>query len=212
MLLFAGLRIGEAQALRWRDLDLLRGTIRVRQAKTDAGVRIVHMLPILRRELGQYRNHVSAAPSQLVFSTARGHPLGASNIRIRMLARAVEQANANLESRGQQPLPAGLTPHSLRCTFASLLFALSEPPTYVMSQMGHTTPVLTLAIYAREMNRRDGERQRLKALVAGGSARVASAAHSSTASSLATRITPRHGTTLEIRLTEQSTELEAALR
>jgi integrase len=118
-LLFAGLRIGEVQALRWRDVDLLRGTIRVRQAKTDAGVRIVHMLPILRCELGQYRNHVSAAPSQLVFSTARGRPLGASNIRIRMLARAVEQANANLESRGQQSLPAGLTPHSLRRTTGS---------------------------------------------------------------------------------------------
>jgi integrase len=51
VLVFAGLRLGEFQALRWGDVDLLRGTIRVRQAKTDAGVRIVHMLPILRREL-----------------------------------------------------------------------------------------------------------------------------------------------------------------
>lgn len=199
-LLFAGLRIGEAQALRWRDVDLLRGTIRVCQAETDAGVRIVHMLPILRRELGQYRSHIQAAPGQAVFPTAVGRPLGSSNIRVRMLARAVENANADLESRGQQPLPTGLTPHSLRRTFASLLFALGEPPTYVMSQIGHTTPVLTLAIYAREMSRRDGERQRLKTLVAGGPPRVASAAHSSTASSLATRITPRQGKTLEIRL------------
>ncbi len=211
-LLFAGLRIGEVQALCWRDVDLLRGTIRVRQAKTDAGIRIVHMLPILRRELGQYRNHFQSAPGQLVFPTALGRRLGSSNIRIRMLARAVEQANADLESREQQPLPTGLTPHSLRRTFASLLFALGEPPTYVMSQMGHTTPVLTLAIYAREMNRRDGERQRLKTLVAGSPPRAASATHSSTASSLATRITPRQGKTLEIRLTEQSTELDTALR
>ena len=36
-LLFAGLRIGEALALRWRDVDLARGTIAVRAAKTDAG-------------------------------------------------------------------------------------------------------------------------------------------------------------------------------
>jgi hypothetical protein len=36
-----------------------------------------------------------------------------------------------------------------------------------MAQMGHTTPTLTLAIYARQMNRRDGEPERLKALVGG---------------------------------------------
>jgi integrase len=28
-------------------------------------------------------------------------------------------------------------------------------PSYVMAQMGHSTPNLTLAIYARQMNRRD---------------------------------------------------------
>jgi hypothetical protein len=36
-----------------------------------------------------------------------------------------------------------------------------------MAQMGHTTASLTLAIYARQMNRRDGEPDRLKALVEG---------------------------------------------
>jgi integrase len=45
------------------------------------------------------------------------------------------------------------------------LFALGETPPYVMAQMGHTTPNLTLAIYAREMDRRDGEPERLKPLV-----------------------------------------------
>ena|ERR1700733_10497759 len=60
-----------------------------------------------------------------------------------------------------------LTPHSLRRTFASLLFAIGETPPYVMAQMGHTTPNLTLTIYARQMDRRDGESERLKALVQG---------------------------------------------
>ena len=63
--------------------------------------------------------------------------------------------------------PGGLTPHSLRRTFASLLFALGEPPPYVMAQMGHTTANLTLGLYARHMDRRDGEPERLKALVNG---------------------------------------------
>ena len=36
-----------------------------------------------------------------------------------------------------------------------------------MAQMGHTSPQLALAIYAREMDRRDGEPERLRALVEG---------------------------------------------
>lgn len=72
-----------------------------------------------------------------------------------------------LSERDSEPLQPRLTPHSLRRTFASLLFAVGEHPPYVMAQMGHTSPNLTLAVYAREMDRRDGEPERLKALVEG---------------------------------------------
>lgn len=202
VLVFVGLRLGELQALRWGDVDLLRATIRVRQAKTDAGVRIVHMLPVLRRELSRLQGRLDARRERLVFSTATGRALGATNIRIRVLSRAARQANVNLQAKGRPPLPAGLTPHSLRRTFASLLFALAEPPTYVMSQMGHTTPVLTLALYAREMNRRDGEQARLKALVGGGWPRIEPGAYSTTASAAATWITHRPGSLLEIHAAE----------
>jgi hypothetical protein len=54
-----------------------------------------------------------------------------------------------------------------RRTFASLLFAIGEAPPYVMAQIGHTDPTITLGIYARVMDRRDGEPERLKALVEG---------------------------------------------
>ena len=106
------------------------------RAKTDAGVRIVHLLPILRRVLAEYRDRLEPSPNRRVFATSSGGTMGATNVRIRMLARAVERADAALAANGRQPLPEGLTPHSLRRTFASLLFALGEPPTYVMSQMG----------------------------------------------------------------------------
>jgi integrase len=166
-LTFAGLRIGEALSLRWRDVDLARSTITVRAAKTDAGVRVVNILPVLRDELGDYRARLDPTPDALVFPTATGRRQGATNVRRRMLAKAVEQANKQVAKDEAEPLPEGLTPHSLRRTFASLLFALGETPPYVMAQMGHTTPDLTLAIYARQMNRRDGEPERLKALVEG---------------------------------------------
>ncbi|HEY5344250.1 MAG TPA: site-specific integrase [Solirubrobacteraceae bacterium] len=164
-LTFAGLRLGEALSLRWRDVDLARGTITVRAAKTDAEVRTVNLLPILHNELDDYRARLDPASDALVFCTTTGHRLGATNIRRRILDKAVTNANAKLAEDGFERLPEGLTPHSLRRTFASLLFAIGETPPYVMAQMGHTTPNLTLAIYARQMDRRDGEQGRLKALI-----------------------------------------------
>jgi integrase len=138
-------------------VDLARGTITVRAAKTDAGVRTVNILPVLRDELGAYRARLDSTPDALVFATATGRRQGATNVRRRMLAKAVEQANKQLAKDETEPPPEGLTPHSLRRTFASL-FAIGETPPYVMAQMGHTTASLTLAIYARQMNRRDGGR------------------------------------------------------
>jgi len=125
------------------------------------------MLPVLRDELTEYRARIEAEPDALVFGTSTGRKQGATNIRRRVLAKAVDHANKQLAEVGEAQLPAKLTPHDLRRTFASLLFAIGEAPPYVMAQMGHTTANLTLAIYARQMDRRDGEPERLKALVQG---------------------------------------------
>ena len=66
------------------------------------------------------------------------------------------------------PLPARITPHGLRRTFASLLYAVGEDPPTVMAEMGHTNPGLALRIYAQAMRRDDAEREQLRALVDGG--------------------------------------------
>jgi len=167
-LAFAGPRIGEALALTWRDVDLARGTIHIRGSKTAAGVRTVNVVPVLRDELLAYRASLRDVDrSALVFGTSTGGRQSETNVRRRVLAPAVERANAALEVEGVEPLPTGLTPHSLRRTFASILVALGEDPAYVIGQLGHTDPTLTLRIYAREMARRDGERERLRALVEG---------------------------------------------
>ena len=137
------------------------------------------ILPVLRDELGAYRASLDPTPNALVFATTTGRRQGATNVRRRVLAKAIEQANEQLAKNEAEPLPEGLTPHSLRRTFASLLFAIGEAPPYVMAQMGHTTASLTLAIYARQMNRRDGEPERLKALVGGSCAALSGAVHMS---------------------------------
>lgn len=170
VLVFAGLRIDECLSLLWRHVELGRGLIQVPGTKTEAAVRTVEILPALRDEL----TALAAAqggrgePGDLVFGTANGTKHSQSNIRRRVLDRAVARANQGIAERGStSPLPDGLTPHSLRRTFASILYALGESPAYVMAQMGHGSPDLALGIYAREMARRDGEPERLKALVEG---------------------------------------------
>ena len=138
----------------------------MRGTKTDAAERTIDFLPLLRDELTAWVPAGRDAEA-LVFATASGRAIGPSNMRRRVLAPAVERANAILDRRGSARLPDRLTPHSLRRTFASVLVARGDDPAYVMAQMGHTTAELTLGLYARAVQRRDGEQDRLTALVGG---------------------------------------------
>ena len=79
----------------------------------------------------------------------------------------MEVANAQLVAQDMPPLPARLTPHSLRRTFASVLYALGENPAVMMAEMGHTDPGLALRIYAQAMRRDEADQDRLRALVEG---------------------------------------------
>ena len=167
-LVFGGLRIDEALSLRWRHVSLPARTLRVVDAKTDAGVRVVDLRPALVDALVETRARSGGAPDALVFGTATGGKHSPSNVRTRLLAKAVERADARLANKDHPPLPEPMTPHSLRRTFASVLLSLGEEVPYVMEQLGHTDPKVTLGIYARVMRRSEGDRERLRALVDGG--------------------------------------------
>ncbi len=165
-LLFAGLRAEEASALLWRDVDLASGRLYVGRAKTSAGVREVDMLPLLRDELASHKAASgNTGPDVPVFVTSSGKPRDRHNLRQRVVAPIAHRADELLADRGLQPLPAGLSPHKLRHSFASLLVALGNDPAYVMGQLGHTDPAFTLRIYAHMMRRDPGEREQLRALV-----------------------------------------------
>src|SRR5436190_1389792 len=81
--------------------------------------------------------------------------------------RRGQRANENLAKRESASIPARLTLHSLRRTFASLLYALGESPPVVMAEMGHTDPALALRVYAQTMRCGQGEQEALGALVDG---------------------------------------------
>jgi integrase len=165
-LVFAGLRIGELCDLCWRDVDLSGGRITVRESKTDAGVRQIDLLPVLRDELLALKASAGrTAAGELVFATMAGGRQNPSNIRNRVLASAVKRANERLEDAREVPLPERLTPHKLRHTFASLLVALGVDPGSVMDQLGHTDPTFTLRVYRHGMRRDDASKLAMRDLV-----------------------------------------------
>ena len=165
-LVFSGLRLGELLALRWRDVDLAEGWLHVKQegdGKTEAATRRVKLRPVLREMLTERKAARNATSRhELVFPTRGGKQHSQSNIRTRVVTPAAARASKRLET----PLPK-LTPQSLRRTFASILYAIGEPPPVVMQEMGHADPKLALRVYAEAMRRDPEENQRLRALVDG---------------------------------------------
>lgn len=71
-LVFGGLRINEALALTWRDVNLADGWLKVREGKTEAATRQVQLYPPLREELASLKARKDPARDALVFPTAAG--------------------------------------------------------------------------------------------------------------------------------------------
>lgn len=167
-LVLAGPRAHELCNLLWRDVDLANGRIHIGRSKTQAGLREIPLLPLLRDELGAHKtDSYRSGPDDPVFPTGTGGHRDKDNLRNRILAPALTRADQLLLEREQTPLPAGVTPHKLRHTFTSILVALGWDPASVMAALGHADPRLTLGVYTHLMRRGTDERQRLATLVNG---------------------------------------------
>ena len=154
------MRIGEALALRWSDVDFDSGLVTVRDSKTEAGQdRRIVLMPSLARLLREHR--VGAHHSlqdDLIFSVEGGGPLSARNA-LRALQAALEKAGVE-----------HCTLHELRHTFASLLIGEGQDVTFVADQLGHANPQITLRLYAKLFDparRRDEAREKLQAAFGG---------------------------------------------
>ena len=146
--LFAGLRLSEILGLIWADVDFAGNQLCVRfqmgrdgkrrRLKTHAGSRDVILMAGLAREFKRHRlaSHHAAA-SDLVFATETGRTLGHRNLTGRGLEKACARAELH-----------GVTCHSLRHTFASILIDQGRDPVFVSRQLGHANPAITLRVYA----------------------------------------------------------------
>jgi integrase len=80
---------------------------------------------------------------------------------------AVAAANGTLVESGLPAIASTVTNHTMRRTFASLLYEAGASPREVMDQMGHTRPDLALEIYAKKMERSRETGARMDALIKG---------------------------------------------
>jgi integrase len=151
---FAGLRLGEIRGLRWEDVDFDGNAIRVRRSlqpdgapkppKTDAGIRVVPMLPELRGLVVAWKvRSPRTRPTDLVICAADGSHIQERNLR-RALEAAKKKAKLDVDEKR-------LSWHSLRHSWASTLATDLELPATTLAQIiGHSDPGFTLRVYARD--------------------------------------------------------------
>jgi integrase len=154
--------------LRWRAVDLARGRLSVEDSKTDAGRRTIELSPLLLDELKAHKAKARhAEPDNLVFPTRTGSQRDRSNVRARVLVPTIERANKKARKAGKPEIQQGVTNHTLRRTFASLLYEAGASPAFVMGQMGHESAALALEVYSKVMERKRDTGERMDALVQG---------------------------------------------
>ena len=157
--LSTGLRQGEALGLRWQDVDLEAGTLRVRyslQRMPGRGVELVEPKTTRsRRMLALPTSTVAALREQrkrqlaerlwagsrwqesgYVYTTSIGTPMIGSDV--------TRHFQALLRTAGLQAMRF----HDLRHGAASLLLAQGVHPRVVMEMLGHSTITLTMNVYS----------------------------------------------------------------
>lgn len=158
--MYAGLRLGEIQALDVEDVDLATGLISVEwtwdriegkvEPKSAAGRRVVPVPAVLRDHLLEHRmSH--ARDTGLLFGRTPTDAFRPDTLLDRATA-AWEAANAAeraaAEEEGREPrLLQRLTPHDCRHTYASLMIAAGVNAKALSTYMGHANISITLDRY-----------------------------------------------------------------
>jgi integrase len=140
-----GLRIGEAIAVQWRDIDLEPGLLHIRRRyyrsayappKTRYGRRVIPLTPTMAALLRSRRDLLQPAQAELVWPNRTGRPLNPDSTRARVLKPAAARAGVPWASW-----------HTLRHTCGTLLFREGWSIKAVQHYLGHHSAAFTLAVY-----------------------------------------------------------------
>jgi len=151
VLLYTGMRPGEALALHWDAIDWDRGLILVRYTesrrygrglpKTPGSERDVEMIAPVRGALQEQRAR-SQLKGALVFPSQAGTAIDLAHFRARNWPRILTRAKVRA-----RPI------YQCRHTFARLAIEHGDTPQHVAAQLGHTTVEMVFRVYSRWMTR-----------------------------------------------------------
>ena len=149
-----GIRLGEALALQWGDIDGFAREIRITRSLSRGEVgtpkaghgRTVDLSEVLAETLWQLEQTCTREALLMgcptlppwVFCTRAGTPMDESKVR-RAMRHVLQKAT----------LPLHFSPHCLRHTYASLMLQQGESLTYVQRQLGHASINLTADTYGK---------------------------------------------------------------
>lgn len=147
---YTGLRISELFGLKWSDVNLAKGTIKVRQNSQQGtfyepkSTKSRRTLPVpatvvemLLKHLSWQRQWIKNNKDDLVFTNTRGGHMNYQNFTSRYFSPTLETAGL-----------ARITPHAMRHSYASALLTAGVPIQEVSKILGHSDPSVTLRIYA----------------------------------------------------------------
>lgn len=148
---YAGLRRGELQALRWSDVDLAGGLIRVARSwdekagyiapKSQKGTRAVPIMGALRDHLLAHKARTGRDSDDLVFGSKPTHPFTATAVRLKAL-RMWEAANVKRAEEELAPLkPIGF--HELRHSCVTLFHEAGLSLEEIGDLVGHSSTYMS---------------------------------------------------------------------
>ena len=142
----SGLRQGELMGLKWTDIDWFNGQVGVERTfnngawykpKSATSRRRVNLGPAMMEALKAWHKACPESALNLVFPNEAGNPLDHWHLIGRYFLPALKRAGIDR-----------VRFHDLRHTFASLLLDQGESIKHVQTQLGHSSPTLTLNVYA----------------------------------------------------------------
>lgn len=147
--IMSGARQGELLGLKWIDVDWENNQIHIQRTfnnqawyktKTKASNRKIDLGPSMMAELKKWRLACPPNRLNLIFPNEAGGPINHNNLIFRYFEPALTKAKLGK-----------VRFHDLRHTYASLLIEQGENIKYIQSQLGHSSPTVTLNVYAHLM-------------------------------------------------------------
>jgi len=147
--IMSGVRQGELLGLKWSDVDWENRQIQIQRTfnnqrwfdtKSRTSNRRIDLGPATIAALKWWKSICPENTHGLIFPNGAGEPMNHNNLVTRHFFPALKAAG----------LPQ-IRFHDLRHTYASLLIEQGENVKYIQAQLGHSSPTVTLNVYAHLM-------------------------------------------------------------